>query len=256
MSAKNQEVKAESSDSAAARGLARGGVGGVGPRHRPQEQGQPGQRRHGAEHPERDPAELIDQVAARGRQHGRGQRGEGGEQGILGRRVGHVAQGREVGDHDHLGHAAREVLDGDGEREHGQVVARHGLAREHEIGERLEDAGDEQRAVEPEAADHGGADQAAGDGGKEAEDFRDPGDLELAEAHLDVERVGHDPDQGVTVAIEDDEQEDHDRAAPLHEVEEGREDDPAQEIAERGPAIRRRRWARRSAVRGRPPAPG
>src|SRR3546814_9075719 len=82
------------------------------------------------------------------------------------------------------------------------------------------------------------SDLAAGERGDEAVQLADVGDLDLAEADVDVEGIRHHAGQRVAELVEHDEGEDEQPAAPGQEVGEGGDDGARQPFGDAGPAGR------------------
>ncbi len=96
-----------------------------------------------------------------------------------------------------------------------QRIARAGPGeqREHQVRRHHQRAADPQARQDADAVDQRAGEIRADEGDEEAEGPRDPGDLALAEADLEVERVGHQREQHVARLEQRDEREDHQRDA-------------------------------------------
>ena len=125
--------------------------------------------------------------------------------------VGGVAEQGQVGDEGRRAHAAGQVLDADGEHEETHVGSDRGLGGEHEVGEHLQDAAAEQAPQHAVARHDDAAQEHADQGGDDAEDLADRGDLAEREADPDVEGVGHDAGEGIAQLVEQDEDQDQQR---------------------------------------------
>ncbi len=136
---------------------------------------------------------------------------------------GDVGEAREIGDERRRAHAAGEILGADGERQHQGIVADHGLDRVHEIRQQLQNPADEQAAIETEALRRQPAHGDAGECRHESKQLADVGDLDLAEAHIDVKRIRHHAGERVAELVEHDEHQHGEPTRPLDEIAERRD---------------------------------
>ena len=147
---------------------------------------------------------------------------------------------REIGDKGGRGHAAGHVLGGDRQRQHHDVVAGPDLHGVHQVRQRLHPAADEERAEDADPRHENAAERHPGEGCDDAVDLGDRRDLDLGEAERDIERVRHRAGQRVAEFVEHDEDDDRGQLSRRRcgeEVEERRDDRPAQ--PRRGRAQRR-----------------
>ncbi len=138
---------------------------------------------------------------------------------------------REIGDKGGRGHSAGHVLGGDRQRQHAEIVAGPDLYGVHQVRQRLHRAADEERPEDPDPRHENAAERHPDEGCDDPVDLGDRGDLDLAEAERDIERVRHRAGQRVAEFVEDDEHGDRDQlshAVAGEEVEERRDDRPAQ----------------------------